>query len=126
MRSEWMGYLSAQLSVPSLVYTAQAMMVLEVMRRLINWQDRHQLMDSSVCTRETFSKGLLISSKKLRMKITTTVNYTVYSRRITGVGVREGEGMQSILKGKTKRVYNQLMTSTLSLATLRLSAGEEG
>jgi hypothetical protein len=33
------------------------------------------------------------------------------------LGVREGEERQSILKGKTKRAYNQLMTGTVSVAT---------
>jgi hypothetical protein len=35
--------------------------------------------------------------------------------------MREGEGRQSILKGKTKRVYNKFMTGigTVSVTTLR-------
>jgi hypothetical protein len=36
------------------------------------------------------------------------------------LGVREDEGRQSVRKGKTKRVYNQLMTGTMSVATLRI------
>jgi hypothetical protein len=36
-------------------------------------QDGHRLMESSVCTGKTFCKGLLISSKRLRMKIITTM-----------------------------------------------------
>jgi hypothetical protein len=35
------------------------------------------------------------------------------------LGARENEGRQSILKGKTKKVYNLLMTGTVSVATLR-------
>jgi hypothetical protein len=35
------------------------------------------------------------------------------------MGVREGEGRQSVLTGKTERVYNQLMTGKVSVATLR-------
>jgi hypothetical protein len=43
----------------------------------------------------------------------------VYIQRMRVMGLREGEGRQSVLKGKTKRVYNQLLTGTVSVATLR-------
>jgi hypothetical protein len=36
------------------------------------------------------------------------------------MGVREGEGRQSVLYGKTKRVYNQLITGTVNVARFLL------
>jgi hypothetical protein len=45
-------------------------------------------------------------------------NNNVYIQRMREWGVREAEGRQSILTRKTKRVYNQLMTSTVSVAAL--------
>ena len=45
-------------------------------------------------------------------------NNNGYIQRMREMGVREGEGRQSVLKGKTKSVYNQLITCTVSVATL--------
>jgi hypothetical protein len=80
--------------VPSLGYTVQAMLVLEVMRRLINWQDKHLCLN-----REDILKRFIDKFKEAKNEDS---NNNVYIQRIREMEVREGEGRQSVLKRKTK------------------------